>query len=79
MKLKEVTKRFVESYYNLYQQRVVSSKKQFCDACGLLSTNFHLMEKGERDVTTNHLCHLFQNFGISPVWIFTGKGSFFAK
>lgn len=75
----EVTKRFVESYYNLYQHRVVTSKKQFCEACDLLATNFNLMAQGKRNVTTNHLCHLFQKFGISPVWMFTGKGNFFAK
>ena len=76
---KEVTQRFVESYYTLYQKRVVSTKKQFCDACGLLTTNFNLMSQGKRDVTTNHLCRLFQHFGVSPDWMFTGNGNFFAK
>lgn len=79
MEVADVTKRFVQAYYNLYQQRIVSSKKQFCDACDLLTTNFNLMSQGKRNVTTNHLCHLFQNFGVSPEWMFTGNGDFMLK
>lgn len=74
----EVTQRFVQSYYNLYQHRLFTHKKQFCDAIGIHTCNFNAMKNGKRTVTTQHLCMLFKKYNISPVWIFTGNGSFFA-
>lgn len=79
MNANEVTQRFVQSYFNLYQNRIVSTKKQFCDAVGLYTTNMNLMQRGERQVTTQHICNLFNSFNVNPVWLFTGAGSFFAN
>ena len=79
MNANEVTQRFVQSYFNLYQRRVVSTKKQFCDAVGLYPTNLVLMQHGKRQCTTQHICQLFNAYGINPAWLFTGSGSFYAN
>lgn len=79
MNANEVTQRFVQSYFNLYQRRIVATKKQFCDACGLYTTNLNLMQHGERQCTLSHVCNLIDKFRINPTWLFTGTGSFFAN
>ncbi len=79
MKATEVTQRFVQSYFNLYQHRIVETKKQFCDAVGLYTTNLNLMSKGERQCTIAQICSLFDKYGVNPVWLFTGTGAFFAN
>ena len=75
----EVTQRFVQSYFNLYQHRIVATKKQFCDAVGLYTTNLNLMQRGERQCTIAHVCNLFTKYGVNPEWLFTGSGAFFAN
>lgn len=75
----EVTQRFVQAYYNLYQHRIISMKKQFAAAAGTTTTNFNLMSSGKRDVTVKHLCNIIHAYNINPTWLFTGCGSFFAN
>lgn len=79
MNANEVTQRFVQSYYNLYASRIVQTKKQFCDACGTYSYNLNMMAKGQRTCTLDMLCRCIAKYNISPVWLFTGDGSFFRE
>lgn len=72
----EITQRFVQSYYNLYQMRMVTTKAQFCAATGTYVSNLALMSRGKRAATTEHICRLFNAYHVNPMWLFYGTGTF---
>lgn len=74
--LRDVSARFVESYYQLYAQRAVSSKKEFCESVGIFYTNFWAIEQGNRNVTLEHIINLANTHNISLDWLFFGNGQF---
>lgn len=75
----EITKRYVESYYKLFGERRVRTKKEFCELTGTFSSNFNRMEAGERDVSLTTIVMLIETYGISTDWVLFGKGDFYKK
>lgn len=73
----EVSQRFVEAYYKMYCMRMVKSKAEFCSKTDIYTSNFVLMERGERQVSLSQLCALIDNYHVSPEWLFTGSGEIF--
>lgn len=73
----EVSQRFIEAYYKMYGMRMIKSKTEFCSKTGLYTSNFVLIERGERHVSLSQLCALVDNYNISPEWIFSGSGEVF--
>lgn len=71
----EITKRFVDVYYELYRQRVVKSKTEFCAPLNLPPSNFIALERGTRNCTLRQMCIMISAWNVSPMWLLTGEGS----
>lgn len=77
MTQERITSRFVSIYYELYRNREVRSRAEFCRSVDILPSNFKKIEDGERDCTVRHICALIKLWNVNPTWIMTGKGKMF--
>lgn len=74
MTSEEITKRFVDTYYELYRMRVVKSKTEFCAPLNLPPSNFIALERGTRTCTLRQICALANSWNVSILWLMTGEG-----
>lgn len=73
----EISSRYIECYYTLYQKRVVKTRAEYCRMTDLLPQNFSTIEQGKRLASMAQICALVTNYSINPVWLMTGKGEMF--
>lgn len=76
---KQISDRYIQSYYKLYGLQLVDSKKEFCEATNLLPQNFSTIENGTRYATLDNIFQLCLTYNVSPEWVITGRGDFFRK
>ena len=75
----EITKRYVDTYYKLYGERRVGSKREYCQRTNTFSSNFRKMELGLQNVSLLTAATLIEEFNVSPDWLLFGSGEFRRK
>lgn len=77
----EIVKRFFEALYRLKTDRKIRGKQTFTNRYGINRWNMLTLEKEpERDIfQTAWLGYLVRDYGVSPMWLLTGKGDFYQK
>ena len=75
----DITKRYVDTYYKLYGERRVGSKREYCQRTNTFSSNFRKMELGLQNVSLLTAATLIEEFGVSPDWLLFGIGDFHAR
>jgi len=73
---KDITHRFVKSYYKLVGLERIKTKKEFCALVNTRSSSFKNMEDGNRHATVENIYNLHIKFGVSLNWLFTETGDF---
>ncbi|MDR2004082.1 MAG: hypothetical protein LBQ74_13705 [Prevotella sp.] len=74
-----VVERFVESFNELRYRKLVKTKKEFCEAVGIITqSNFNrlIAEGSSNEPTITNIILLHQKFNVSIEWLFLGKGEF---
>lgn len=72
-----VTRRFVSVYYELKDQKVVRTKRDFCAHILITPSNFAFLERGERFCNLGQMCALINYWRVNPSWLMTGEGAMF--
>lgn len=77
----EIVKRFFEAIYRLKADRKIRGKQTFTNRYGINRWNMLTLEKEpERDIfQAAWLFYLVRDYGVSPMWLLTGKGDFYEK
>lgn len=77
----EIVKRFFEAIYRLKTDRKIRGKQTFTNRYGINRWNMLTLEKEpERDIfQAAWLGYLVRDYGVSPLWLLTGKGDFYEK
>lgn len=77
----KIVKRFFEALYRLKTDRKIRGKQTFTNRYGINRWNMLTLEKEpERDIfQTAWLGYLVRDYGVSPMWLLTGKGDFYEK
>ena len=77
----EIVKRFFEALYRLKTDRKIRGKQTFTNRYGINRWNMLTLEKEpERDIfQAAWLGYLVRDYGVSPLWLLTGKGDFYEK
>lgn len=77
----EIVKRFFEALYRLKTDRKIRGKQTFTNRYGINRWNMLTLEKEpERDIfQAAWLGYLVRDYGVSPIWLLTGKGDFYEK
>lgn len=77
----EIVKRFFEAIYRLKTDRKIRGKQTFTNRYGINRWNMLTLEKEpERDIfQAAWLFYLVRDYGVSPLWLLTGKGDFYEK
>lgn len=77
----EIVKRFFEALYRLKTDRKIRGKQTFTNRYGINRWNMLTLEKEmERDIfQAAWLGYLVRDYGVSPMWLLTGKGDFYEK
>lgn len=77
----EIVKRFFEAIYRLKIDRKIRGKQTFTNRYGINRWNMLTLEKEpERDIfQAAWLGYLVRDYGVSPLWLLTGKGDFYEK
>lgn len=77
----EIVKRFFEALYRLKTDRKIRGKQTFTNRYGINRWNMLTLEKEpERDIfQAAWLSYLVRDYGVSPMWLLTGKGDFYEK
>jgi len=72
-----VIRRFFEAIYALKEAGRIKGKKTFTEKYGINRWNFNSLEKDmSRDIfQTAWLTYLVKDYGVSAVWLLTGKGN----
>lgn len=75
----EIVKRFFEAIYRLKADRKIRGKQTFTNRYGINRWNMLTLEKEpERDIfQAAWLFYLVRDYGVSPLWLLTGKGDFY--
>lgn len=74
-----VVRRFFEALYRLKADKRIRGKQTFTRAYGINRWNMNTLEKEpERDIfQVAWLSYLVRDFGVSPMWLLTGRGNFY--
>lgn len=77
----EIVKRFFEALQLLKAAKVIRGKQTFTRRYGINRWNMNTLEKDpSRDIfQPAWLTYLVEDYDISPLWLLTGKGSFYAS
>ena len=75
----DITKRYVDTYYKLYGERRVGSKREYCQRTNTFSSNFRKMELGLQNVSLLTAVTLIEEFGVPSEWLLFGRGDFHAR
>lgn len=72
----KVIKRFFEALYYLKDMKIIRGKQTFTREFGINRWNMNTLEKDmSRDIfQASWLTYLVQEYGVSPMWLLTGKG-----
>lgn len=75
-----IIKRFFDALQILIENKVIRGKQTFATRYGINRRNMYSLEKEPgRDIfQVAWLEYLANDYMVSPVWLLTGKGSFFA-
>jgi hypothetical protein len=73
-----VTNRFIVCHDELKRHRKVRSSRQFALSLDYLPQSLSEILKGRRDVTLELLRKAVEKYDMNPVFLLTGKGSFFS-
>lgn len=76
-----IVKRFFDALYRLKEDRKIRGKQTFTRAYGINRWNMNTLEKEpERDIfQVSWLYYLVRDYGVSPTWLLTGRGEFYAR
>lgn len=76
-----IIKRFFEALQILIENKVIRGKQTFATRYGINRRNMYTLEKEPgRDIfQVAWLENLVTDYMVSPVWLLTGNGSFFAN
>lgn len=77
----QIVARFFEALYRLIADKVIRGKQTFTAAFGINRWNMLTLEKDHtRDIfQPAWLTYLVTKYGISPMWLLTGKGDIYQK
>lgn len=75
----DIDKRFIKAYRMLYADQKLKTKKEFCEAVGLLPQNFSMLEQGRLSCTVENIINIVRKFGVSLQWLFFDEGEFYAN
>lgn len=75
-----IVRRFFEALQILKANKIIRGKQTFTTRYGINRWNLNTLEKEpERDIfQVAWLEHLVNDYKVSPLWLLTGNGSFFA-
>lgn len=79
---RKVVERFVESFNELRYKKKVKTKKEFCEAVGIVTqSNLNRMvaEGSTNEPTITNILLLHKKFDVSFDWLMLGEGEFFSK
>lgn len=76
-----IVKRFFEALYRLKADHKIRGKQTFTREYDINRWNLNTLEKEpERDIfQVSWLSFLVRDFGVSPMWLLTGRGDFYQK
>lgn len=76
-----IVRRFFEALYRLKADGHIRGKQTFTREYGINRWNMNTLEKEpERDIFQSAwLMFLVRDFGVSPMWLLTGRGDFYQK
>lgn len=74
-----ITNRFVDIYYQLYRDRVVANKKDFCERINLNPSSFSQMEKGNVHCSIRTICEAVKEYNVNPLWLLMADGETFNR
>lgn len=76
-----IVRRFFEALYRLKADRKIRGKQTFTREYDINRWNLNTLEKEpERDIfQVSWLTFLVRDFGVSPMWLLTGRGDFYQK
>ena len=74
----QISKRFIDAYYQLYSLRVVKSRAEYCASVNMHPANFKPIQDGKRYATVESIYRLCRIYNISADWILFGEGDLFA-
>lgn len=76
-----IVRRFFEALYRLKADKKIRGKQTFTREYGINRWNMNTLEKEpERDIfQTAWLYYLVRDFGVSPMWLLTGRGDFYQE
>ena len=76
-----IVKRFFEALYRLKADRKIRGKQTFTREYDINRWNLNTLEKEpERDIfQVSWLLFLVRDFGVSSMWLLTGRGDFYQK
>ncbi len=77
----KVIARFFEALYRLKADKVIRGKQTFTERFGINRWNMNTLEKDTaRDIfQAAWLSYLVTEYGVSALWLLTGRGEFYAK
>lgn len=77
---KKVIKRFFEALYYLKDMKIIRGKQTFTREFDINRWNMNTLEKDmSRDIfQVSWLTYLVQEYGVSPMWLLTGRGDILA-
>lgn len=76
---RKVVERFVESFNELRYRKEVKTKKEFCEAVGIVTQsnlNRMIAEGSTNEPTITNMLLLHKNYNVSLNWLMSGEGEF---
>lgn len=76
----EIVNRFFEALYTLRDRCLIRGKQTFTDRYGINRWNLNTLQKNPASdiFQPAWLAYLVRDYGVSPMWLLTGEGGFFA-
>lgn len=76
-----IVKRFFEALQRLREEKKIRGKQTFTRAHNINRWNMNTLEKDpSRDIfQPAWLAYLVNDYGVSPLWLLTGRGNFYKE
>lgn len=76
----QIVVRFFDALQRLKEDKAIRGKKTFTERYGINRWNMNTCEKEpSRDIfQPAWLAYLVKDYGVSPLWLLTGEGDFYA-
>lgn len=77
----QIVVRFFEAIDRLKSERVIRGVQTFTRRYGINRRNLYTLRlEPQRDIfQVSWLAHLVEDYGVSPRWLLTGEGDFYAR